>query len=462
MSSTVAKADPAWAVKRFLERLKGDGELRARCEARPDALERIAREEGLTVDPSALTGFWSYEASDENLEKARSIPELQDWRERLQSRFDYVASMIAMPDQETSVYSRWRRRQRARCEIELPSALNKGLPHITTAIELSSGCSVGCWFCGISAEKYQGSLAYDAAGEALFRGVLEALRDVVGRGLGAASLYWGTDPTDNHDYLKFAETFHAFTGCLPQTTTARPTKDIEWTRQMLSLRRRLNAPGVDRFSLLSTKELHLVHENFTAEELADVELVYHNKGAVGDDTMRARAGKAKKRAETSKRPIALNEDQGTIACVSGFLVNLVEKRVRLISPCAASDDWPDGYRIYAEATFESPDHLRALLTRWTNEVLAADPLDLPVLGFHRAAEVGLLETGFVLESKTKKRRIEGAPEIRFVGEVLAERRWSRQQILERGQERGFALLTLISILGQLRDLGMIDEDPKSR
>ena len=42
---------------------------------------------------------------------------------------------------------------------------------------------------------------------------------------------------------------------------------------------------------------------------------------------------------------------GTIACVSGFLFNMVERNVRLISPCNASERWPLGYRIYDEGTF---------------------------------------------------------------------------------------------------------------
>ncbi|MEQ8766383.1 MAG: radical SAM family RiPP maturation amino acid epimerase [Planctomycetota bacterium] len=459
MSNAVLKTTSACAIKRCIEILRGDGDVRARCEASPQALEELMRDHGVAIDPSLLAGLWKLQPTEEEKERSRHAPELAEWWALANRRNDYVKKLRDLPDRDDTPFRSWRRRQIARCEIELHDALNKGLPHVAVAIELSSGCSVGCWFCGISADKFQGSLAFDEAGRTLWRGVLDALQDQLGDGLGSAALYWATDPTDNEDYLKFSEDFYQVTGHLPQATTARPLKNIAWTRDMIRLRQDLGIGGVDRFSLLSTKELRGVHEEFSPEDLQNVEFVYHNKGALGDDQMKTKAGRARVRAENSSRPLTFNESQDTIACVTGFLVNLVEKRIRLISPCAVSEQWPDGFRVYADAQFESPEHLRRILAEWNEKVFTHDALDRPVLGFHRAASYEPTDTGFTLSTRYKTRRIEGAPEIRFLGDRLSERRWTRQEILDQGTRAGFALLSLVSVLGQLCQHGLLDDDP---
>jgi hypothetical protein len=47
--------------------------------------------------------------------------------------------------------------------------------------------------------------------------------------------------------------------------------------------------------------------------------------------------------------------------MSGFLINLVRKSVRLISPCPSSDQWPNGYVVYDERTYAHADEFSALI-----------------------------------------------------------------------------------------------------
>ncbi len=448
------------AIKRCIEKLRGDGELRTRCEASRAELESLLHGEGVMLTPELLDPLWKLEVSEEQRQVLRTAPELAGWRDWIAGRNAYLDDMVARPDRAEAPYRDWRRRQMKRCDIELGDSLNKVLPHAAAAIELSSGCSVGCWFCGISADKFRGHFAFNDENKALWRGVLEALQEVVGEGLGSTALYWATDPTDNPDYAEFAADFYEHSGHLPQTTTARPVKDVEWTRRVLNLRRELGQGGVDRFSILSTADLRRVHEAFSPEELRQVDLVLHNKGALGEDQTKASAGKARQANECpSRKPKPLNEDQETIACVSGFLVNMVEQRVRLISPCRTSSEWPEGYRVYADERFESPEHLRQILSRWTKTVFTEDALDRPAIGFHRDAEYLPSDNGFVIRTRHKERRVEGAPELRFLGDRIAERRWSRQRILEQGTAAGLPLLSLVGVLGQLAALGLLDDDP---
>ena len=70
----------------------------------------------------------------------------------------------------------WRRRQIHRTFGELGSAKADGLVHAPAAFELAKGCSVGCWFCGVAAEKLERTWDYDAESSALWRGTLATFR----------------------------------------------------------------------------------------------------------------------------------------------------------------------------------------------------------------------------------------------------------------------------------------------
>ena len=50
-------------------------------------------------------------------------------------------------------------------------------------------------------------------------------------------------------------------------------------------------------------------------------------------------------------PEGFEPPQGSIACVSGLLVNMVNRTLKLISPCYTSMQYTYGYRIYDETTF---------------------------------------------------------------------------------------------------------------
>jgi len=156
--------------------------------------------------------------------------------------------------------------------------------------------------------------------------------------------YWASDPADNPDYPRFIEDYALITGALPQTTTAAPLRDLGFTREVLALQSRY--PGVgSRFSILSLKMLDDVHAAFSALELIQVGLVLQNRGAL---VGRAAAGRALARRErlsaAGRRDdiSPVDSDQATIACVSGFLVGMVARTVKLVSPTRACERWPLG------------------------------------------------------------------------------------------------------------------------
>jgi hypothetical protein len=106
-----------------------------------------------------------------------------------------------------------------------------------------------------------------------------------------------------------------------------------------------------------------VHQCFSARDLLFVELVPRFGAA---QAVLADAGRARKRQRTpAAKPLA------TIACVSGFLITMPRQQISLITPCAPSERWPDGYQTIASAIFEDADHLDALLGLFISTHMAA-------------------------------------------------------------------------------------------
>ena len=253
----------------------------------------------------------------------------------------------------------WRARQINRCVGELGIQKADAIVHAPAAFELSKGCTVGCWFCGVSAPKFEHWWPHTEENGALWRGVLQVMKDFMGPCIKQGFLYWATDGLDNPDYEKFMVDFHAVTGRCPQTTTAQATKNIDRTRHLLQVAESIDAE-INRFSVISLDMMRKIHAGFQPEELIRVECIPQNREAQ-EKYQKAKAGRARKFAEKRSKEVRGDEDSSTIACVSGFLFNMVERSVKLITPCNSSGRWPLGYWVLAEGTFNTAEELRAWL-----------------------------------------------------------------------------------------------------
>ena len=339
-------------TKRFLEYWTADREFRQAYDT--DPLETVRRY-GLSVEPKKLQAL--LDTHGIGIESEEVIAYRAFIRGKLEFRSRY--RLEGAPSNER--FGAWRQRQMKRAYWELGPVRAESVVHAPVCFELSKGCTVGCWFCGVGAESFGGNFEYSVPNAALWRGTLEVLREVVGPGAGCGFCYWATDPLDNPDYEKFILDFHEILGRLPQTTTAQPLRDLPRTRALLEMSRRLTS-GVERFSVLSPGQFRRLMEAFRPEELAMVELIPQFNS---DASPKVSAGAVRDRlvklngAGVPKSSTRDTEDGGTIACVSGFLVNMVERVVRLISPCSANQRWPLGYLVFDEFRFDTASEFRA-------------------------------------------------------------------------------------------------------
>lgn len=449
-------------IKRFMERLVGDANFRTALGENIDKPKQVADGYGIDIDPMDLQPAWSHVHL-----KYRRTPECARWP--LVVAWDvYMAEMIRHRDllrdegNMATVHPRfhaWRERQIQRSSSELGGTAGS-ITHPVIAFELSEGCSVGCWFCGIAADRFKGHYGYRDDNVGMWRGVVGAAHELFGPAARTGFCYWATDPCDNPDYDRFLVDYYEITGALPQTTTAIPLKNIDLTRRILGLFDK-HRTVTNRFSVLTAKQLDQIHAAFSAEELIGVELVLQNKEAL---TAKADAGRAHERREALRAAnkndqISLVEfDHTTIACVSGFLVNMMSGRIRLVTPVPGSARWPLGYRVVDERFFKSVGEFSTGIQGLIDGHMSGSlPLDRPVR-FRRDLRYEPGDTRFMLRSRCGEHSIINRVGNRSLGELIARGDKTAPELLDCLSAGDENLLPAADLLDQLFAAGLLEED----
>ncbi|RXH28921.1 hypothetical protein XH99_13995 [Bradyrhizobium nanningense] len=453
-------------LKRFMERLVGDVEFR-RALAEAIATPRAVTERyGIKVDPMEVLPLWR-----SGFQQYRFKPESAPWplavmwdeylREMMRHR-DLLRDEGAMSTINPRFHT-WRERQIRRCNDQLGVSAGS-LTHPIIAFELSEGCTVGCWFCGLSADRFKGYYDYSKEHAALWRGVVGVASEMFGSAVCTGFCYWATDPMDNPHYDRFLFDYYQITGALPQTTTAAPLKDRALTRRVLGLFN-LYRTTTNRFSVLSTAHLNQIHTTFSPEELLGVELILQGNEALTAKAMagRARERKQKLRSANKDGAIAfLERNHTTIACVSGFLVNMRQGRLRLVTPVPGSERWPLGYRILGEHFFSTPDGFRGGLQSMIEQHMLESPAhDLPIR-FRRDLQYKAGSRYFRLRSRNMEHRVRDDIAPISVGRLIADGNCTTSQLVIRAAADGKTLLGVADLLDQLYMAGLIEEDLDDR
>lgn len=441
-------------LKRFCERWHADSDFREQVlvDSRKAAVHY-----NLQVDLEEIRPLWDTEPAKKHGEEVPGSELLNRYWALTEKIRPQLMKAVAASSSEPR-FKMWRERHIARTASQLKASLQDALAHSPVCFELSKGCSVGCHFCGISAPRLGDIFFYNQENAKLWREVLELMKEILGPAAGAGFCYWATDPLDNPDYEKFCSDFHEVLGSFPQTTTAQPMRDPARIRALLKMSREKGCP-LNRFSILSLKMLNQVHEEFSAEELALVKLVLLNKGG---NIIKANAGRARERNIKKGEKDSKTFEQGTIACVTGFLFNMVDRSVKLISPCNADDRWPLGYIIYDQGTFSDINDLKNLLQRMIidNMPLAVRPNDLIV--FRRDLKYESLSDGFQLSTKLKKIKFQNEPYLRDLGDVISKGDKTAEEISLLFDIRGISPFHTFNTFNLMLNKGVLDDEPKSK
>lgn len=448
-------------IKRFTERVAGDPVFRAQIKESPKRARTIAAEHGFEIDPTELRVEDLRRASTGDPESRRSVPPLADlwlnWIEDLYRFRDLMREDGYSPEADPR-FNSWRGRQVERTASEMGQANAEAMVHPVVCYELSKGCSVGCWFCGVSAEKFQGYFPHTPENADLWRDVLTVMVEKFGTASQTGFCYWATEPADNPDYVKFVRDFHSITGSVPHTTSAAPLRDLGWTRELMDLQKSFPA-APSRFSVLSLQTLLELHEVFTPEELLGFELILHNRGSMVTKNLAGRTLRLVNEEGESKADLNINPHATSIACVSGFLINMMDRSAKLISPCPSSKQRPSGYRIHLEGSFDNVEQLAGFIDRAVDTCMPTSvPLDARAT-FPKAFTYERVAGGFTVRTAYSARTLTGAPFVSRMGDMIAEGASTGQQILETLIKNGTDFVAAMATFQELFDKGLLDDEP---
>lgn len=435
-------------IKRFLECFTGDPELRDIIASKKVSLKQLAINRGLNLDnieslrPVFDPDFTHFRASA----TIETWPLTAKWDEYYSSITKALPYYLSIGDSGGAFreFDNWRMSQVIRTLMDVgPSA--SFLVHPPVAFELSDGCSVGCWFCGISAKKFGGHFEADENGLKEWHSILTSVKRVLGQGMSTGFCYWATEPLDHPNYVDFLKIYEDVVGVIPQTTTAIPLREVGLTRSMLGLWNKSKYVP-NRFSVLSLSTMKRIHAEFTPEELLGVELVLQGKGSTSPKSVAGKALNKPKRRDTSEEMRA-----GTIACVSGFLINLPKRTIRLVSPTLATSECPDGYYVYALDTFSEPSEIEVIMRRMMLKEASREPDSNQPIRLNKNYWVE--DIGSQMSIRDNKFGM-GMDMLNIMAPMLSSGKYSPNEIVRKAIEADYEPLMAIKVMRELMAYGM--------
>jgi radical SAM family RiPP maturation amino acid epimerase len=454
-------------IKRFFELWAGDPLFRKNAFESPSSRQQFLDATGIELRASDLDPIWrilalqnkDFQGKDELKLELMNNPLWNQWisaNHRIkdqceQNRLENLAT-------GNERFDAWRGRLISRVQSEALSIPSQRYTPPLFAFELSKGCSKQCWFCAFDPPKLQGCFAYTMENRRLWRNILQTVWEMFGRACRTSVCYHSTEPTDNPSYIDFLHDFYDICGIYPHTTTSGPLKDIKWTRELLSLRD-LDPSTLDRFSVISLSDLQNIFRVFSAWEMKNVQLALHNPGSLTSRNHCGRALRNKKRLMTDINLLLDNKGyetfnpQMTLECTIGYLVNMVDRSIKLISPCSASEQWPLGYVIHSQGSFIDKFEFRDFISRSIDQCMQEHLSKDDIITFRDDLIFKKLEDGFSLESRYKMHTVRGNRHFSLLGDLICEGTYTTGCLIDKLIQDGMPVFDAVSWVDRMYHKG---------
>jgi len=433
-------------IKRFRERYQADAEFRQAYSRNPGDLLRSF---GLAADSGRMDRVLGLVAGESGL--TSPVPDSDPAGQIIQKTL-----RTPIPDPRIQD---WRQRQIKRIQAFYHVSVFRWILHAPMAFELSKGCSGRCAFCCFDPPPLSGVFRLDGPARQLWCEILAESRRALGPVMDqAAACYFATEPFDNPDYETFAADFKQICGFWPQLTTVKCLDDVSRTRQYIS---RVGPDAVQagmvRFSVTSLKMLRAVHAEYSPEELAHVELLLNNPESTWKYSPAGRARKLQERFANTSQMANKFYLPGPTACVTGFVVNLVDREIRLISTCTPDQEHPHGYILFDTARFNTADEYRDALERLVTRNMPDFPPADWILAFSQGFRFVRAAHGCEWSTKFLTRRVSGDGSFIRMCEMIAEGRYTWNEISASFGDAWITEMYLKPKLSLLMNLGLIRE-----
>lgn len=210
------------------------------------------------------------------------------------------------------------------------------------AIELSAGCSQHCSFCGVAAEPLKKVALATADNIKDFNAILDFFIDLMGDIAADPMLYYSTEPLDNPNYWTYADIVRERSGYYPQLST---TQYRRCAKQLHAWIKNVNKDQnmYHRFSVRTLEDLFYLYDAYSPDEL-----LYINLSARYDENTLKNCG----RCDKEDAPVQ------PVACVSGFIVNMANRTIRLETPCIPDRQHPNGINLLYASSWTDINELK--------------------------------------------------------------------------------------------------------
>ncbi|QNJ06872.1 radical SAM family RiPP maturation amino acid epimerase [Synechococcus sp. MEDNS5] len=439
-------------IKRFKEWYEGSSEFRDACRQNLisdewyNKLESLGiRKEVISSMKKIFTKDFQHPILEKTYEKDAKLDEIYDSIDkterdkiitlylkymviRIHAHQEHMNWSLNILDGD-SPYFNWRKRHIRAMRDEL-DWYGHSIDHPTFSIELGIGCTVGCTFCAFDAKKHEINFDYnDDVNRELFVEVARSLKKILGdNGCGGGMLYYATEPNDNPNYLDFLQEYYQVTGHKLCTSTAR--YDIEWIQKLKDFYSTPTPLPWPRLSVLSRHCMEKIHKHFAPIDFIypwilaqSIEMEDERSKVPGGrerfglkqlaDVKDARNYKSEEEVDYSKIP------QGSIACVTGFKINMVKKTITAVSPCYTSYKWTHGYREYGTVNFTTPESVYPAFLELIESCMHKEMTESMVYSWRDNLEVRLHNDGFELVSPYKYYTFRGTKLYKVLGEITS-------------------------------------------
>lgn len=466
-------------LKRFFELMEGDPFFNASVQTNNLSSIQIQRLKsiGINFDVRQLALLWkepdifsrysdilkcsSTEAkiADGDVKAMRRYPLLDMWFHycRLKKKLYLESRKTTSRISNNLPFQAWRQRRIAATKSEL-GLFGYHIDHPILSFELGDGCTIGCWFCAFSTKKLTRNYDY-RSNKAVFREIIRRCVHLFGKeGAGMALLYYGTEPHDNPDYINFLHDYQSITG-RPLCTSTTAGTDAAWIRQLIDFYRKWNYPW-PRLSILSTKMLYEIHDLFSPDELRDVPMAMQIKGPKRKLVTSGRILQEQKGLKEREPGHYLEGiiPQGSIACTSGFLVNMAQKTIQLISPCYTTKEWPTGYRIFDSDTFEDAESFQKTIEALIRQNMPENPFPEEKVAFRDDLIYRQTSKGFDLISPNQIHHFHGPRLYHDFGNKASTSQLTYKELFDSLVDSGHHNPLVIShLIQQLFNAGLLNE-----